>query len=160
MISLIAALDRNRGIGKNNKLPWHLPEDLKHFKETTKGHPVIMGRKTFESIGRPLPNRTNIVVTRNEQYSPENVVVKHSLEEAIEYSNTIDTGEVFVIGGQDLFNQAIKIADRLYITRIDAEFHADTWFPEYEKEFTRVISEKPSQNADYNYSFIVLERGN
>lgn len=130
MISLIAAHDKNRGIGIHNKIPWHIPEDLKHFKEITMNHPVIMGRKTYESIGKPLPGRTNIVVTRDQNYSAD-VKVVHSIDEAISYAKTIDQEEIFIIGGAEIFRQSIDKADKLYVTIVDGVYKADTFFPDY-----------------------------
>lgn len=125
-VSIIVAMDRNRLIGAQNDLPWHLPADLAYFKRTTTGHPIIMGRKTYESIGRPLPKRRNIVVTRNREFVAEGCEVVHSLEEAL---NRCPDGECFVIGGAELFAKALPLADRLYITQIDEVFAGDVYFP-------------------------------
>lgn len=128
MISIIAAVAENGVIGGGNQMPWHLSEDLRRFKAVTTGHPVVMGRKTFESLGRPLPNRTNVVITRNLGYKAEGVVIAGSLEEAL---TMFPAGEeVFVIGGGDIYRQAMGVADRLYITHIGAPFDGDTHFPE------------------------------
>ena len=157
VISIIAAIDKNRGIGKNNKLVWNIPEDLQHFRFVTNGHPVIMGRKTFESIGRPLPNRTNIIVTRNKLYAKKGIVVKHSLEEAVSYAKKLDESEIFIIGGAEIYHQGIEIANRLYITVIQHQFDVDSYFPEYSL-FTRVISSRKSSDKNYQYTFYILER--
>ena len=157
MISIIAAIDKNRGIGRNNKLPWNIPEDLKHFKEITDGHPVIMGRKTFESIGRALPGRANLVVTGNTSYVPDGVIVKHSINDAITYAQSIDPDEIFIIGGGELYKHAIGIAGRLYLTIIDGEFDVDSWFPEYDSDFT-IIEEHKLKNDRHSFAFKILER--
>ncbi len=134
MISLIVAHDPNRVIGKNNELPWHLPEDLAYFKRMTMGKAMVMGRKTYESIGRPLPGRLSIVVTRDPDYSAEGVVIVNSLDEGIEKAKEY-APEVMIIGGAEIFNLVMDIADRLYITLIQSEFEGDTFFPAYEDEW-------------------------
>lgn len=154
-ISLIAAIGKNRELGKNNKLLWNIPEDLKRFKELTMGHPVIMGRKTNESIGRPLPNRTNIVITRDKGYEQEGCLITHSLEEAIELAKTKDNNEIFIIGGGQIYEQAINIADKLYLTIVKGKFEADTFFPEYSK-FKKIISREERNYFQYNYTFLEL----
>jgi dihydrofolate reductase len=134
-LSIIVATARNRVIGKNNQLPWHLPQDLKYFREKTIGKPVIMGRKTFESIGRPLPNRVNIVITRNRDWSKDGVIVVHSLVEAIQAANNLPEREdkseleAMVIGGAEIYKAALEIADRVYLTYIDRDVEGDAWFP-------------------------------
>jgi dihydrofolate reductase len=135
MISLIVAHDSNRVIGKDNELPWHLPEDLGYFKKMTMGKAMVMGRKTYESIGRPLPGRLSIVVTRNPDYTAEGVVVVNDLKVGIEKAKAY-APEVMIIGGAEIFNMVMEIADRLYITLIKAEFEGDTFFPSYEDEWT------------------------
>jgi dihydrofolate reductase len=127
-ISLIVAMDRKRGIGIGNKLPWKLPEDLAHFKRTTTGHAMIMGRKTFESIGRPLPGRRSIVVTRNPAWQAEGVLTASTPEQACALAQHEE--HAFIIGGAELFAQTIALADRMIVTEIDAEFECDTFFPE------------------------------
>lgn len=128
---MIAALANNRVIGIENRLPWRLPEDLAHFKALTLGHPVLMGRKTFESLGRPLPGRTNIVITRNPDFRPEGCQVAGSIPEAIALCRA--AVELFFIGGAELYAQAIPLADRLYLTEVDIEAEGDAWFPEYDR---------------------------
>lgn len=129
MISIISAIGENNEIGKGNALLWDLPRDMKHFRETTKGCTVIMGRKTFESIGRPLPNRRNIVITRDKNWGFEGVEVIHSMEDAIEEGQK--TGEVFIIGGSEIYKQAMPLTDKLYITHVKKAFpEADSFFPE------------------------------
>jgi dihydrofolate reductase len=125
-LSIIVAIDRQRGIGVNNQLPWHLPEDLAHFKRLTTGHPIIMGRKTFDSIGRPLPNRRSIVITRDAAWQREGVEAVHSLDEAVELAG--DT-PAFIIGGAQVFDAALAVADQLIVTEIDGQFECDTFFP-------------------------------
>lgn len=176
-ISLIAAIGKNRELGKNNTLLWHIPEDLKRFKKLTSGHPIIMGRKTYESIGRVLPNRTNIIVTRDKQYAISGAIIVYSLEEAIEegrkyyvssskYDPKIhntqyiirDTEhEVFVIGGGQIFQQVLPLASKLYLTVVDGSFDADTFFPDYSM-FTKVIRKEEGRSGEYSYTFIDLER--
>ncbi|HQT00533.1 MAG: diacylglycerol kinase [Hydrogenophilales bacterium 16-64-46] len=130
-LNVIAALAKNRVIGIENRLPWRLPEDLAHFKALTLGHPVLMGRKTFESLGRPLPGRTNIVITRNPDYRPEGVTPAASIPAALAACEGHD--EVFFIGGAELYAQAIPLADRLYLTEVDIEAQGDAWFPEFDR---------------------------
>lgn len=172
-ISIIAAIGPNRELGKNNKLLWDIPEDLERFRKITKNHVVIMGRKTFESIGKPLPNRTNIVITRDQNYKTPNIVVAFSLEEAINFAKekssftkvSEDKDEIFIIGGGQIYEQGIKYADKLYLTIVEefpAEIKkltetADTFFPDY-SDFKKVISEEKKELKDYKYTFLVLER--
>lgn len=154
-VSIIAALSKyDRGIGKDGKLLWHIPEDLKHFKKVTMGHPIIMGRKTYESIGKPLPGRVNIVITRNEDFRPEGVVVTHSLEEAIEKAQSLDKEEVFVIGGGQIYEQAIGVADKLYLTLIDDQKEADVFFPRY-AEFKEIFHEN---SRKITYSTLIRQK--
>jgi len=156
MISIICAIGKNRAIGRDNKLLWDIPHDLKHFKDITAGHPVIMGRKTFESIGRPLPNRTNIIITRGENYRQAGCLITHSLEEAIKGTQEIDSEEVFVIGGGSIYAQAIDLADKLYLTIVDDVVEdADTFFPEYE-QFDKIVKEEHFETDKFKYSFIEL----
>lgn len=155
MISGIAR--ENRAIGKDNQLLWDIPEDLQHFKEITSGHPVIMGEKTYHSIGRPLPRRTNIVLTDNPDFQAEGVVVASSLPEAFEKAAESDQEEIFVIGGGSVYRQALSSADRLYLTLVEGDFEADTFFPEY-PEFTKTVSEEKGASGAYTYSFVVLEK--
>lgn len=164
-LAIIVAQAQNRVIGINNNLPWHLPEDLRYFKQVTMGKPIIMGRKTFESIGRPLPGRTNIVITRDPDYAPENVKVVHSLEAAKELAESIcmiDGGdEAMIIGGAQIYEQALAEADRLYLTQVHADVHGDAWFPEFNPgEWMEVGREDfaASGHNPYDYSFIVLQR--
>lgn len=164
-IALIWAMARNRVIGRDNQLPWYLPNDLKYFKRITTGKPVIMGRKTYESIGKPLPNRTNIVVTRDTGFEAAGVKVVHSLDEAIELAEaeTLISGadEVIVMGGAEIYAQALPRADRLYVTLVHAEVEGDAYFPEIDlNAYREVMREDYSAEGPnpYDYSFLVLER--
>ena len=156
-ISLIAAISENKVIGRDNDLPWHIPEDLKRFKEITKGHPVIMGRKTYESIGRLLPNRTNIIITRDKTYQVEGAVIVNSLEDAIQEGKKVDDREIFIIGGGQIFEQAIEVADKLYLTIVHDTIDGDVYFPDY-SQFKNVVSTIDSSNATFTYTFLDLER--
>lgn len=160
IISAIAAIGaRNRALGKGGDLIWKIPEDLQRFKRLTSGHPIIMGRKTYESIGRPLPNRTNIVVTRNPDYEADGCLVVHSLEEALARARQIENTEICIIGGSYIFTEALPQIDRLYLTLIDSDEKGDVYFPEYEQEFTRIISREDHQTKDgLKYSYVTLER--
>ncbi len=154
-ISIIVAVDENNGIGKNNQLPWHLPADLKHFKNITTGHPIIMGRKTFDSIGKPLPNRRNIVLTRQKDLKIEGAEVFSSIDEAIEAC--AGQNEIFIAGGAEIFKQSLQKSTKLYLTIIGHTFDADTWFPEIDQnrwiEVERTEHEPDEKNA-YPYTFI------
>jgi len=156
-ISLIAAIAENSALGKDNKLIFRISEDLKRFKELTSGHPIIMGRKTFESIGRALPNRTNIIVTRDKDFKAEGCEVVHSVEEGIEAAGKVEKNEVFIIGGGQIYRQAIKFADKLYLTVVEGRPEADTYFPDY-AEFKKIIHEESHESAGYKYKFLELEK--
>jgi dihydrofolate reductase len=163
-VALIVAMANNRVIGRNNALPWHLSEDLKYFKRVTLGKPVIMGRKTFESIGRPLPGRANIVVSRS-GFVADNVQVVGSLEAALELAGAIaevdGASEIMVIGGAQLYAHAIPLAQRLYLTLVDAEIEGDAWFPELDMRQWRELAREdhaPLEPNPYPYSFRLLER--
>ncbi|MCL5970543.1 MAG: dihydrofolate reductase [Patescibacteria group bacterium] len=145
-ISLIAALSENRVIGKDNKLIWHIPDDLKHFKEITLNHPVIMGRRTYESIGRILPDRTNIIITRDKEYKIEGAIVVNSLDDAISVEQKENIDEIFIIGGGQIFEQAISLADKLYLTVIEGSFDGDTFFPDYSN------FKKTSESETFEYN--------
>jgi len=158
-VSIVAALARNRAIGRNNSMPWRLPEDLKRFKHLTMGHAVIMGRKTFESIGSALPGRSNIVITRSRDWSPTGCVVVHSLEAALAASE--ESREVFVIGGAQVYALAMPYAQHLYMTEIERDFPGDTFFPELERSHWREVSRERhiSGGADtFDYAFVEYER--
>ena len=160
MISLIAAIGKNNELGKDNKLVWNMPTDLEFFRKKTSGHPVIMGRKTFESIGRPMPNRQNIVITRDKTYLRHGVEVVHSLDEALRQAQSKQ--DIFIIGGEEIFKKAMSIADRLYITHIDAtDKDANVFFPEIIPVIWNEVSHEEHQADEknpYNYTFSVYER--
>lgn len=130
-ISLIAAISKNRALGRNNDLIWRIPDDLKRFRKLTEHHPIIMGRKTYESIGRPLPHRTNIIVTRDANFQALGCVITHSLNEALAKALEVETDEIFIIGGGQIFEESIKKADKLYLTVIDSNAEGDVYFPDY-----------------------------
>tara|TARA_B100000745_G_scaffold256499_1_gene179279 strand:- start:2782 stop:3279 length:498 start_codon:yes stop_codon:yes gene_type:complete len=135
-ISAIAAVGQNLELGKKNELIWRIPADLKRVKELTTGHPIIMGRNTYESIGRPLPNRTNIVITKNADYEAPGCIVVTSLEEALEEAGAVNAEEIFIFGGASIYKEALPITDKLHLTEIDAsDSEADSFFPEYKSEF-------------------------
>ncbi len=161
IVSAIVAVARNRVIGKDNQIPWHLPADLKYFKRTTLNHHVIMGRKCFESIGQPLPKRTNIVVTRNPYFLASNCLVAHSIEEALEIAHDNGEEEVFILGGGEIYAQSMPYWDRLYITEIDLETEGDVFFPEWDESEWRERRREahpPDEKNPYPYTFRVLER--
>lgn len=157
--SLIVACDENYLIGNENKMIWYLPADLKHFKLTTSGHHIIMGRKTFESIGRPLPNRTSIIVTRQKDYTQEGCLIAHSLEEAFEMAKS--DSEAFVIGGGEIYKQALELVDKLHITRVHHQFEGDCYFtkPDFENwKLTESEIHKANEKNAYDYTFEVWEK--
>lgn len=160
-ISIIAAIGKNRELGKDNKLIWHIPEDFKRFKMLTSGHPIIMGRKTWESLlFKPLPNRYNIVITSEASYQANGAVVCNSIEEGIKKAQGQQgSEEIFVIGGGQIYEQAIKkgLVDKLYLTLVDGDFDADVFFPDY-SEFKKIISKDKRESDGYKYSFLELER--
>lgn len=160
MISFIVAMDDNRVIGKNNQLPWRLPEDLKFFKKVTMGHPVAMGRKTHESIGRLLPGRKNIVITRNVDFLSDGCLIIHSIQEFVQYCKE-NKEEVFVIGGAEIFKETFEYANRLYITHIHEEFDGDTFFPEFDySNWEHRSCEKgiKNDNNPFDYEFCIYDR--
>lgn len=160
MISLIWAMDENRVIGYQNQLPWRIPAELQYFKKVTMGHPIAMGRKTFESIGKVLPGRENIIITRNKEYEQENCTVFHSLADFTDYAKQ-QTEEIFIIGGAEIFQHLFPIADRLYITKIHHSFTGDTFFPDFSLEDWTLIKQEPGQKDEknpYNYEFLVYEK--
>lgn len=154
-ISLIAAIaSGNRALGKDNKLIYKIHEDLQRFKKLTSGHVIIMGRKTFESIGKPLPNRTNIVISRDKNYSAEGIIVVHALDEALQRA---EGEEVFIIGGGQIYQEAINKADKLYLTIVEGNPEADTFFPEY-SDFKKKVFEEEHESEGLKYKFLDLER--
>ena len=164
IISLIAALSKNRVIGKHNDLPWYLPDDMKYFMQTTKGHHTIMGRKNYDSIPekfRPLPNRTNIVVTRQHSFKAPGCIVVNSVERGLDISKDNGEQEVFIIGGAEIYKLGIPHADRLYLTEIDAVIDGDTFFPDVDKRAWRELSRKnhpPDERHPYPFDFVVYEK--
>lgn len=151
-ITIIVAMARNRVIGAHNQIPWHLPDDLKMFKRLTMGHHIVMGRKTYESIGRLLPGRTTVVVTRQRDYAVPGAIIADSLHDAI--NAAARDGEIFVIGGAELFREALPIADRMHLSLVDAEPKGDTWMPDFDAALWSEVAseEKPG------YRYVVLER--
>lgn len=156
-VSLIVAASRNGVIGARGKLPWHLPADLQRFKKLTMGHPILMGRKTFESIGKPLPGRTNIVITRQKGFACCGAVTASSLDEALRMCEKEQ--EVFVIGGADIFAQALPLADRIYLTRIDQDFEGDAFLFKIDPTVWKEISREESPADSLPYTFITYDRG-
>ncbi|MEK7133568.1 MAG: dihydrofolate reductase [Patescibacteria group bacterium] len=160
----VVAIGKNRELGKEGKLLWHIPDDLKRFKRLTLGHPIILGRKTFESIigylGNPLPERTNIVVTRHNDFVSRypNMIVAHSFEDALEKAKNLDSEEVHIGGGAEIYKQALPQIDKLYLTLIDDEKEADSFFPPYEKEFTKKVFEEIHEWNGLKYTWVDLER--
>ncbi|TKC10788.1 dihydrofolate reductase [Pedobacter polaris] len=158
-LSLIVAISENNAIGKDNKLLWHLPADLKHFKEITTGHPILMGRKTYDSIGRPLPNRRNIVITRSASLEIPNVEVVNNLEDAI--SLCAKENEVFIIGGAEIYKHALELTNRIYLTTVHQTYEADAFFPELKmNEWKEVFNEyhPADEKNSVAYTFSTLER--
>jgi dihydrofolate reductase len=164
IISLIAAVAANRVIGRNNDLPWHLPDDMKYFMQTTKGHCVIMGRKNYESIPekfRPLPNRQNIVVSRQADYLAPGCITAQSLPEAISKSDPNLPSEIFLIGGSHVYAEGLALANKLYLTEIHATIEGDVYFPDFDKKAWREISRMPHQTDDrhaFAFDFVIYER--
>jgi dihydrofolate reductase len=154
MISMIVAADENNVIGKDNQLIWHLPDDLKFFKRMTSGHAIIMGRNTFESVGKPLPNRTNIIITRDENYTAEGCLVVHSLEEALTKAHEVDT-DPFIVGGEQIYRLALPIANTVYLTRVHHEFDGDRQFPELGTEWIETESEPHQVDEKHAYAFTI-----
>ncbi|MFZ4670380.1 MAG: dihydrofolate reductase [Flavobacterium sp.] len=154
MITLIAAVAQNNALGKDNQLLWHLPDDFKRFKNITSGHYIIMGRKTFESFPKPLPNRTHVIITRQKEYKPEGCIVVNSLDEAIQSCPKQE--DIFIIGGGEIYKQSIVIADKIDITRVHNSFEADTFFPEIEIEKWQLIFEEfhsKDERHDFDFTF-------
>lgn len=158
-VVIVAAISKEgRKLGNKNGLLWHIPEDLKRFKEKTLGHPVIMGRKTFESIvailGKPLPNRINIVITRNPDFSYEDVHTVSSLEDALQEASKLNPTEIHIGGGAEIYRQALPFADELYLTLVDDEPEADTFFPEFQNDFTVTTEHEVQTHAGLSYQFV------
>lgn len=162
-ISIIAAIDQNRGLGYQDKIPWHISTDFKHFKHTTSGHPIIMGRTTFESIGESLPGRDNIIITRQPDYQVKDLHIVNSLDEAINLAKTLDNQEIFIIGGGQIYQQALPLADKLYLTLVHGKFKTDTFFPKYQHLFQLQSEEHLKEldklsNNEYDFTFQTLIR--
>lgn len=160
-VLLIAALARNRVIGRDNRLPWRLPADLRRFKELTMGHTLLVGRKTFESIGRPLPGRKMLVVSRREGYAPEGVRVARSVQEALDLAREGGETELFVGGGAEIYRQTLPVADRLHLTRIEEDVPGDAYFPELDETEWRLVDREdhgPSEEVPFAWSFQIYER--
>ena len=158
-LSIIVAMDINRVIGRGGALPWHISSDLKNFKKITMGKPILMGRKTHDSIGKPLPGRENIILTNNKKYSAEGCIVKNTLDDVYLYCEK--QLELVVMGGAILYSQTLDKAEKLYITEVNASVNGDTFFPEYKSSQWREISRESfnaGENNEYDYSFTVLER--
>lgn len=161
IISIIVAMDRSRGIAKDNRIPWHLSSDLKMFKALTMGHHIIMGRVTYESIGRPLPGRTSVVVTRNPHYQIEEGFITHSLQDALTLAEDRGEEESFIIGGSQLYRQSIKLADTIHLTIVDTEAGCDLFFPELnmdEWEETESRHFNADENNQFSFSYHKLQR--
>ena len=159
--SIIVAASENNVIGKDNRLPWHLPADLKYFKNTTWGLPIIMGRKTFESIGKPLPGRKNIIITRNNDYKAEGAAVVTSIAGAMNVAESLDVKEIFIIGGAELFNSTMNLAQKIYLTRVHTTVDGDVFFPELNRnnwEMTSEINMEPDEKNEFPLSFQVWEK--
>ena len=159
MVSIIVGMTNNRVIGKDNSLPWHLPEDLKNFKALTENNTVIMGRKTFESIGKALPGRTNIIVTRNLNLitTPEWQSVS-SLDQAIKLAKSLDNQEIFIIGGGEIYKQSLPLTDKLYVTHVKGNFSANVFFPDYFSDFISTKQTPIIQEGEYKYFYLTLIR--
>lgn len=159
MISIIVAAAQNNAIGYQNQLLWHMPADLKYFKQKTTGHTVIMGRKTFESVGKPLPNRRNIIITRQADYTVAGATVVHTLQEALDLCDS--TEESFIVGGAQIYGEALAHTDRIYFTLIYQEFMADTFFPPIDQTLWQLVSEDfhhADEKNPFDYNFMVYER--
>ena len=161
ILSLVVATDENNVIGKDNKLPWHLPNDLRYFKNLTWGMPILMGRKTFESIGKALPGRKSIVITRDQNWKHDHVEVVHTVEDAIQKARGHDVKEIFVIGGAEIFNTSFAEANRIYLTRIHHKFEGDAYFPEVSTEDWNLVQNKfchADEKNPYSHTFQVWEK--
>lgn len=161
IISLIVAMDTNRGIGVHNTLPWRLSADLKMFKQRTMGHYIIFGRKTYESIGKPLPGRTTIIITRNTDYTAEGCVIANDIHQALQIARTAGENECFICGGSEIYQQAIGLAHKIYLTDVHAKVQADTFFPHLVENEWKTISQQEftaDEKNQYNFTFRVLEQ--
>jgi dihydrofolate reductase len=157
IISIICAIAENRAIGKNNQLLWRIPEDFKHFKDMTTGHVILMGQKTYESIGKLLPNRTTIIITNDKSFQAPGAVMCYSIEEAVNKAKELEKEEAFVCGGGSIYAQMMKYADKLHLTIVEGNFEADTFFPEYD-QFNKIVKEENFDNGKYKFKFLELEK--
>ncbi|UOU98726.1 dihydrofolate reductase [Chryseobacterium daecheongense] len=160
MVTIVVAMGEKNEIGSNNQLLWHLPKDLKHFKDLTSGHPVIMGRKTYESIGKPLPNRTNIVISRQKDWFEEGILIVGSIKEAVKFARKIDE-EVFIIGGGNIYEQTMDITDKLEVTLVKADLEADTFFPKIDNKIwmkTQEVCHEKDEKNPYDFCFQTYEK--
>ena len=160
-ITIIVAKSKNNAIGKDNALLWRLSADLKNFKRLTSGHSIIMGRKTYDSIGRALPNRTNIIITRNKNFEAEDCLIKHSLEAALEFAENNGENEVFIIGGAEIYTQSLNKAQKIYLTQVEVEIEGDSFFPVFdEQKWTCIQKEAHLSDSknEYNYVFEIYEK--
>jgi dihydrofolate reductase len=161
IVSAIVAMNKDRIIGYENQIPWHLSADLKYFKKITMNHHILMGRKCFESIGNPLPGRTNIIVTHNPYFIVSNCIIVHSLDEGILWSKKNNENEIFIIGGGEIYKQSVHLWNKLYVTLVDIDCKGDTYFPDMNWNEWKVLS-KEDHSADekneMNYSFVVYEK--
>lgn len=161
LISLIAAASENNVLGKDQDMVWHLPDDFKFFKGQTEGHHIIMGRKTFSYFDRPLPNRTSIVITRNENYTANGAIITHTIDSAIEIARQAGEEEAFVIGGGEIYSQTLDKADYIYLTRVHARLEGDAFFPEFDEDKWKIISEEyheKDERHDYPFTIYIMER--
>jgi dihydrofolate reductase len=160
MISLIVATAKNRVIGKDNRMPWRLPADMAYFKQTTMGHPVVMGRKTYESIGKQLSGRRNIILTRDPDFRAEGCEICHSIEAVLAVARSGEEQEFFIIGGDSVYSALFPFADRLYLTLIEKDFEGDAFFPEIDAQKWRLVSQTQGETNEknpYEYSFLIYE---
>lgn len=160
MTTIVVAMGEKNEIGADNRLLWHLPKDLKHFKDLTSGHPIIMGRKTYESIGKPLPNRTNIVVSRKKNWFQEGILIVGSIKEALKFAKKIDEN-VFIIGGGNIYEQTMEVADKLEVTLVKAQLEADTFFPKIDSKIWKLKEEfhhEKDEKNEYDFSFQTYEK--
>jgi dihydrofolate reductase len=158
IISIIAAVAENSVIGANNQLIWHLPEDLKYFKKITMGKYILMGRKTWESIGKPLPGRTNIIITKNPDYKAEGCLIFHSLHEAVDYSESQEQDEIFIIGGGKIYRNALKLTNKIYLTKVHTKCRGDAFFPELNNNEWEIIDKVKYKKDDrHPYDFDMLQ---
>ncbi|SRR6056297_1008941 len=161
ILSHIVAVSRNFVIGRNNQLPWRMPEDMRYFHKVTDGHIVIMGRKNYEANGKALNNRTNIVITRNREFTPDDALIAHDIAGALEIAGTFHPEEVFIVGGGQIYSKTLDMADRIYITVIETEVEGDAYYPEININDYKVVSKigkKADQENPYDHTYYILEK--